>query len=387
MDQLAASGFQQGLLQPEFFPTKQVGDVSNFDPSDIIAKPVIETEADSEEKAKEKKLRRKQRQSQFKVDRLAEQLADLGGPAEEAPKDDKDDRRGSNRGSGGGGSGGGMSRPGSGLGGAAGGMQGGRRSGQSEENMQQRVELTKRLRALEKELEEINKDLEALVGKDAAKPASATNTTDLLTAESVIVWTHDLAANPGDTYRYRSVAKVYNPFFTSGPLLVESQKKLADDFSLVTQTAGWSDPVRVSTPVEFFVTQAVAGEGKLGLGTATVEVYRFHDGDRRLETFSIQPGDRIGVKQDGIDYDTGYFLVDVYVDPSTERSSSDRRPAAIAVVQNLAGDRYEIRVPRFELENTTREKYQDFAKLRALESAGKGDGKAGGKDGADKPPA
>jgi hypothetical protein len=267
-------------------------------------------------------------------------------------------------------------------------MSGGRRAGQSEENTEQRVDLTKRVRALEKDQEAIKASLEKIVGALAVKPASAVNSTDLSTAESVVVWTHDLSAVAGETYRYRSVAKVYNPFFTSGPLLIDSQKKLADSFTIETQTAGWSDPVRVASPVEFFVTQAVAGEGKLGLGSATVEVYRFHDGDRRLESFSVQPGDRIGGKQDGIDYDTGYFLVDMYVDPATERGPSDRRPAVIAVVQNLAGDRYELRVPRLEAESGTRNDYLDAAKLREAEAqaaASKGDGKddksGGAKDG------
>ena len=52
-------------------------------------------------------------------------------------------------------------------------------------------------------------------------------------------------------------------------------------------------------------------------------------------------------------------LVYVYADPTTERAGTDRRPAAVAVVQNSLGDRYEIRVPKDDLNSDTRIEYQD----------------------------
>ena len=57
------------------------------------------------------------------------------------------------------------------------------------------------VRALEKDQEAIKASLEKIVGALAVKPASAVNSTDLSTAESVVVWTHDLSAVAGETYR------------------------------------------------------------------------------------------------------------------------------------------------------------------------------------------
>ena len=405
MDQLAAPGFQSALLQPDFFPTKQVGEDRNFDPSEILKEPEPESIAVDEAKLAEErelvKLRQRRDSSAVELKRQKERLADLGGEAEEAPKEDKKNDRnrgsGGGAGAGGGGGGGGANRPGSGLGGAAGGMSGGRRSGNTDENLEQRVDLTKKVRALEKKLADhesaLAKKLQEL-GRSEEKATLGNLSTDLSTAKSVVVWAHDLSAKPGQTYRYRAVAKVYNPFFTSGPLLVESQKRLADSFALETKSSPWCDPIRVGAPVEFFVTEAVAGEGKLGLGTASVEVYRFHDGDRRLETFSVQPGDRIGSVKDKVDYDTGFFVVDIFVDPAIERGASDRRPSPVVVVQNLQGDRYELRVPRYQSEDVTRLNYQSRVEVRSAEEkidasdkkdAPKDGGKDGGRDGGNRP--
>ena len=59
-----------------------------------------------------------------------------------------------------------------------------------------------------------------------------------------------------------------------------------------------------------------------GRGEATVEVYRLHDGQRQVESFNVSPGDRIGEaassksESAGVDFTTGWFIVDIFVDPS-----------------------------------------------------------------------
>ena len=126
---------------------------------------------------------------------------------------------------------------------------------------------------------------------------------------------------------------------------------------------------------------------------ATVEVYRYFDGLRRKERFTIQPGDAIGVAKgrDGIAYETGFFLVDVYADPTIERGGTDRRPASVAVVQNTLGDRYEIRIPREELNSDARIGFEDEIELAKSDAdaakagekgAGAGDAKGSGSSGA-----
>jgi hypothetical protein len=124
----------------------------------------------------------------------------------------------------------------------------------------------------------------------------------------------------------------------------------------------------------------------LGLGQATVEVFKYYDGQRRLERFTIQPGDAIGAgrTRDGVEFDTGFYLVDVYADPSIERAGTDRRVSAVAVVQNAVGDRYEIRVPKDELTQPLRLTFEDELELsKAEESAAKDAKDASGKGGKD----
>jgi len=202
-----------------------------------------------------------------------------------------------------------------------------------------------------------------------------------------VVWAHDIGVSAGEQYRYRAVAKVYNPFFTNGALLVESQKKLGEPFTLASATSGWSEPFRVSPPIAFFVVDAQAGEGRLGTGQATVEIFRYYDGERRRERLTIQPGDSIGGgrTRDGVEFDTGYFLVDVYADPSIERGGTDRRPGAVAVVQNALGDRYEIRIPKDELGHPLRLDFEDEIELAKSDAeAKKGSDKDGTKSDAPK---
>jgi hypothetical protein len=141
----------------------------------------------------------------------------------------------------------------------------------------------------------------------------------------------------------------------------------------------------VTPPVEFFVVDAQAGEGRLGTGQATFEVFRYVDGERRVQRFIVQPGDPIGAAKDAsaADFSTGFFLVDVYADPSIERSGTDRRPTAVAVVQNAVGDRYQIRIPKEDAVDGRRRDLLDEIELAkaATDADAKGtEGTAGGKD-------
>jgi hypothetical protein len=246
----------------------------------------------------------------------------------------------------------------------------GRRRPGDEANKERRIKLTKTLKEKERRLtaaqEALAKKQEeaGVAATQASEPADA-GTTNLDKAESIIVWAHDLGVAPGEQYRYRAVAKVYNPFFTYGSLLVSDQKKLAEGFTISTPVSDWSDPYRVTPPVEFFVVDAQAGEGRLGTGQATVEVYRYVDGQRRVERFVVQPGDLIGgrVDRSGADFGTGFYLVDVFADPSIERGANERRAVSVAVVQNASGDRYEIRVPRADASDGRRRDLIDEIEL------------------------
>jgi hypothetical protein len=148
--------------------------------------------------------------------------------------------------------------------------------------------------------------------------------------------------------------------------------------------------VTVTPRIAFFVTDAVPSEGRLGVGQATVEVFCYRDGERRVERFTVQPGDSIGSgkDKDGLNYETGFYLVDVIPDPTTERGGSDRRAAAVAIVQSATGSRYEVRIPKEQTSNPMRLNFQDEIEIAKAEAAAKApvDGEKAAGDGTIAPP-
>jgi hypothetical protein len=211
----------------------------------------------------------------------------------------------------------------------------------------------------------------------------------MLAADEIVVWGHDIGVKPGNRYRYRAVVHAYNPFFTNAGVLVDDQKELGAGFTLATAMSDWSSPFEVTPPIAFFVVDAVPGEGRLGIGQATVEIYRYFDGERRRERVTLQPGDAISAAgRDGVDYETGYFMLDIVPDPIRDRGGSDRRPTALVVVQSANGDTYQVRVPESELRNGMRQEFDDQIELAKTEadkgtstSSGSGAGGTGGNAG------
>lgn len=386
---LAVQPQQRQIVQPDFLPTKR----GNFSAGSMLA------DSGSTASSEDPELRRLRLDAARKAierDRLQDDLKGIGGPLDEAPKDDKkrDGSSGSRGGSsgagsggasggrpgggGGAGGGGGSRPPGGGLsgGGMAGGMSGGKNNGgadpRDERTKEKRIAMTKRLREVERRLadaeERLNKKLTE-IGLSAEKKQSDTKGVGITGGDSLVVWGHDLAVKAGETYRYRAVVRTYNPFFTNGGVLVEAQKSLGDPFTMGTAAAQWGEPFKVTPPIAFFVIDAAPGEGRLGVGAATIEIYRYYDGERRRERVSVQPGEMIGAgkSRDGIDFDTGFYLVDVLADPATDRGGSDRRPAAIAIVQSTSGETYQVRVPKLQVNDSMRISFEDEIELAKAE--------------------
>ena len=153
-------------------------------------------------------------------------------------------------------------------------------------------------------------------------------------------------------------------------MLVEEQKSLGDPFTIGSAVSEWSEPYTVTPPIAFFVVDAVPGEGRLGIGSATIDIYRYYDGVRRRERVAVQPGELIGAgrSNEGIDFDTGFYLIDVVADPATERGGGDRRVAAIAIVQSATGETYQVRVPRDEVGSPMRAAFDDEIELARAEA-------------------
>ena len=248
---LSDTARQRQIVQPDFLPTKR----SNFSAGAMLAE---ESSATSVEDPDVRRLRREVAKRTIEYKRIEDDLKGIGGPLDEAPRDDRrrDDGVGGRGRSGGGqgggrpgGGGGGVNRPGGGLsgGGAAGGMTGrpggGAADPRDEETKKRRIAMTKRLRDLERRLQSAQERLDrklAETGAAAEGPDAGSTSGELAAADSLVLWAHDLGVEAGETYRYRAVARIYNPFFTNGGVLVEEQKSLGDPFTLGTARSEWS---------------------------------------------------------------------------------------------------------------------------------------------------
>ena len=82
--------------------------------------------------------------------------------------------------------------------------------------------------------------------------------------------------------------------FARSRQLLEAQQNLATAFTIDSLTSDWSAPVEIKPPVEFYVVRASEDGGSMGLGEIRIEMYRYFDGSRRSEQFSVQPGEQIG---------------------------------------------------------------------------------------------
>ena len=173
---------------------------------------------------------------------------------------------------------------------------------------------------------------------------------DIAEEEELLIWAHDIGVVPGSTYRYRCRILLYNPFFAKGRSLLEEQRPLQESFEIASAASGWSKPVTVAPPVEFFVIRANDQEGTMGLGEARVELFRYENGARRSQQFTIQPGERIGrsvnIGGNEVNFETDWYLVDVISDPSaTGGSGLDEEDDATVVCRRLDGTETRIRVP------------------------------------------
>ena len=387
---LGSTEKQLAILQPPFYETVNGAFVApTLAAGDVAASGVSD---DGGAARKRMQLRTQLEQKQRSADALRGDVTKLGGPWDEAQekkfeeerKREEAERKAASGGSGGGSSGG-KSGGGGGLGGA---MKKGdtdtkgeaERERDAKRNRMLRIAKTKQLKKLDGEIAALEQQLGEAPSAGAKKALPS-----LASMEEAVVWGHDLEVKPGGTYRYRCVARIYNPLFGKANQLVKEQAPNAAAITIATERSGWSSEVTVSPRVRFFVTRATVGDGALQAGTAQIEVYRFVEGRWRRSEVLAQPGDRIGrvdSRSTGkdIDFATEFFLVDVVDDLETKgKSGSERRPG-IAVVRSLGGEDLQIRVPLRELEDAERRRLHDQIDTTA---AGK-DAAAGSADG--KPP-
>ncbi|HVZ95002.1 MAG TPA: hypothetical protein VG797_10885 [Phycisphaerales bacterium] len=176
---------------------------------------------------------------------------------------------------------------------------------EKEANLKKIAEETlKRLQAREQEL---LKELKGL-GEDPDKPiadvvaAPPPFVEPLLgvaesSASAITVWSHDLTAQPGKTYRYQVRYWIGNPFFGNADKLADDQRSLAETAALRSSAGEWSDTVTLPPDSVFFVTGASPGSHGVirGDANAFVEGFRFYYGFWRHGTDNLLLGDQVQV--------------------------------------------------------------------------------------------
>ena len=356
---------QLEILRPEFFATVNDWDgISAIDESESPQESAEDEGLDEDEAEKRRRIRALNGLIESKgreIRRITGTLNELGGPLE-ADEVDPDSgssggRRPDDRNSPGiGGS--------DGIAGSGAGRKNSSSNALSEADKKRRIKLTTKLRDVQQRLADLQAQLAELdptADTEAEIGGPEIKVSDLASDIDVLVWCHDLFVDQGMTYRYRVRVDLFNPFFGRGSLLLKQQAKLADEFQITSKTSDWSDPVTIDPPVEFFVVRATDGTGSMGMGQARIEMYRYLNGKRILETFTVEPGEPIGgVEVTGgeeVDFTSGWYLVDVIDDPaSSDDQGLDREDNARVVCRRMDGKTVEMVVPTEQLKDRIRNK-------------------------------
>ncbi|MDX9911520.1 MAG: hypothetical protein RBS39_06795 [Phycisphaerales bacterium] len=114
----------------------------------------------------------------------------------------------------------------------------------------------------------------------------------ILDRDSIAVWSHDLRAEAGATYRYRVRLVMNNPLFGRATALADDQQKLAEAPTVEGAWSAWGDPVSLDPEQFYFISSANAGD-LLGGPRASAEVFKFYYGYYRRGTTPLEPGDPI----------------------------------------------------------------------------------------------
>jgi hypothetical protein len=372
---------QLEVLQPEFYATKNDTFVapSIFNDQELSADDGMDDVSDEEaaRRQEQREIERRLRDRISSAGRIEATLKELGGELRQGDPGTEDKGSGSGRG-GGRDKGRDKSNPNGdqgGFGGSGGPGKKGSASSGSDTDRRRRISLTLKLDRLRSEIKRFQDDLEAMDPAAADRIGSvdtqAVEVIDIAVDDEMLVWTHDLSVEPGATYRYRCEVLLYNPLFARSRQLLEAQQDRAKSFTIESLTSDWSSPIEIRPPVEFYVVRASEEGGSLGLGEASIEMYRYYEGSRRSAQFSVQPGERIGREstvQGGdrgvvIDFSSEWYLVDVVADPAASGGSGlDRDDDATVVLRRIEGTELRLRVPSRELVNQDRIRFKTDAR-------------------------
>lgn len=121
-------------------------------------------------------------------------------------------------------------------------------------------------------------------------------------AEDIVVWAHDITAQPGKAYRYSFVARVTSPLFANRNSLSEAQRPEAEKPFIESERSDWSRAVVVPEPTVFFVEGArplrTSPLGSVVDASMTVNAYAFYYGYWRGGEHAFRVGDRVDFEVD-----------------------------------------------------------------------------------------
>ncbi len=167
--------------------------------------------------------------------------------------------------------------------------------------------------------------------------------------DQVKVWCHDIHATPGETYEYRCVVKLLNPFLGRTKQLQSSQSKLAESPELPLVASEWTQAT-IKKPSRFWVVEAKVGAGSLGLGMSSMIVSRLSGGAWHHMPDTVEFGDCVGApvksgKPGGAttDFTTDWVVVGV-IDDLVNTNSKDRTtPAQVIFAHRNKPGVFELR--------------------------------------------
>ena len=124
----------------------------------------------------------------------------------------------------------------------------------------------------------------------------------------MILWGHDITAQPGNSYRYRLRVHVLNPLFDQKQLNEQQKEAFGQRLAIASDPTAWSDPINIDPEVQFFVVAADRSHNR-----AEAEFFRVFNGQLRESTFTISSGDPMGGMVD-FEYEGRIRQVDMRVD-------------------------------------------------------------------------
>jgi hypothetical protein len=102
--------------------------------------------------------------------------------------------------------------------------------------------------------------------------------------QPIRVWAHDDTIEAGHTYRYAIYYYIKNPLFQSVGLT--EKEDLKNLYALRSELSNWSDPVKITPKVAFFLAS-------VGKDKAKFEVFTWQAGTWKKKTIERAPGDLI----------------------------------------------------------------------------------------------